>query len=50
LFDFSETPGRVSGPPLVPGQDTRTILDELGYDDEQIDKWLASGVVSEREF
>ena len=28
-------PGVVHGPPLVPGQDTRAILAELGYDDEQ---------------
>ena len=34
LFDFTETPGVVQGPPLVPGQDTRAILHELGYDDE----------------
>ena len=38
LFDLSETPGVVQGPPLVPGQDTRAILAELGYDDERIDK------------
>lgn len=37
LFDFTETPGVVQGPPLVPGQDTRAILRELGYDDARID-------------
>jgi crotonobetainyl-CoA:carnitine CoA-transferase CaiB-like acyl-CoA transferase len=37
LFDFAETPGVVQGPPLVPGQDTRAILRELGYDDARID-------------
>jgi crotonobetainyl-CoA:carnitine CoA-transferase CaiB-like acyl-CoA transferase len=37
LFDFAETPGVVQGPPLVPGQDTRAILQELGYDDARID-------------
>jgi crotonobetainyl-CoA:carnitine CoA-transferase CaiB-like acyl-CoA transferase len=37
LFDLAETPGTVQGPPLVPGQDTRTILRELGYDDARID-------------
>ena len=31
------TPGVVQGPPLVPGQDTRAILQELGYDDARID-------------
>ena len=38
LFDFAETPGVVQGPPLVPGQDTRAILRELGYDDTRIDE------------
>ena len=38
LFDFAETPGVVQGPPLVPGQDTRAILHELGYDDTRIDE------------
>ena len=27
----------MQGPPLVPGQDTRAILRELGYDDDRID-------------
>ena len=45
LFDFSETPGIVQGPPLVPGQDTRTILADLGYDDERIDKLAAAGTI-----
>ena len=31
LFDFSETPGRIMGPPFVPGQHSRQILHELGY-------------------
>ena len=50
LFDLSDTPGRVYGPPIIPGHDTRAILAELGHDDEQIEKWLASGVVAERAF
>ncbi|HZP28892.1 MAG TPA: CoA transferase [Acidimicrobiia bacterium] len=49
LFDLEETPGRVQGPPLVPGQDTRSILRDLGYDDERIDKLIAGGAVSERD-
>ena len=48
LFDFSETPGVIQGPPLVPGQDTRTVLHTIGYDDERIDKLVADGAVSER--
>ncbi len=46
LFDFSETPGRIQGPPLLPGQDTRSILHELGYNDEQVDKLIATGVAA----
>ena len=37
LFDFSETPGRVQGPPLIVGQHSREILAELGYSSEQIE-------------
>ena len=35
MVDFSETPGRV-GPGPLKGQQTRPILRELGYTDEQI--------------
>jgi len=45
LFDFSETPGVVQGPPLVPGQHTRSILEDLGYDAERIDKLAAAGTI-----
>jgi len=45
LFDFSETPGVVQGPPLVPGQHTRDILQELGYDADRIDKLAAAGTI-----
>ena len=45
MFDLDDTPGRVQGPPLVPGQDTRAILAELGYDEERVEELLASGVV-----
>ena len=45
LFDLSETPGVVQGPPLVPGQDTRDILAELGYDADRIDKLAAAGTI-----
>jgi len=38
LFDFSETPGRVQGPPLIVGQHSREILTELGYPKEQIEE------------
>jgi crotonobetainyl-CoA:carnitine CoA-transferase CaiB-like acyl-CoA transferase len=45
LVDLSDTPGRVAGPPIVPGQHTRAIMSELGYDEEQVDKLVASGVL-----
>ena len=35
----------MQGPPLVPGQDTRAILAELGYDDDRIDKLAAARTV-----
>jgi crotonobetainyl-CoA:carnitine CoA-transferase CaiB-like acyl-CoA transferase len=47
LFDFSETPGRIAGPPLVVGDSTREILREAGYDDDGIDTLAADGVVLE---
>ena len=47
LFDFSDTPGRIAGPPLVVGDSTREILRELGFDDRRIDALAADGVVLE---
>ena len=47
LFDLSETPGRVAGPPLVVGDSTRDILRGAGYADAGIDTLLAEGVVLE---
>jgi crotonobetainyl-CoA:carnitine CoA-transferase CaiB-like acyl-CoA transferase len=37
LFQLSDTPGRVQGPPLVVGQHTRELMRELGYSDAQVD-------------
>jgi crotonobetainyl-CoA:carnitine CoA-transferase CaiB-like acyl-CoA transferase len=37
LFNLSETPGVVQGPPLMVGQHTRAILAELGYAAAHID-------------
>jgi crotonobetainyl-CoA:carnitine CoA-transferase CaiB-like acyl-CoA transferase len=37
LFNLSETPGVIQGPPLMVGQHTRAILEELGYNSAQID-------------
>lgn len=47
LFDLSDTPGRIAGPPLVPGQDTRAILGELGMSDGEVETLIADGVVDE---
>jgi crotonobetainyl-CoA:carnitine CoA-transferase CaiB-like acyl-CoA transferase len=48
LIDFSETPGKIWGPPLFIGEFTREIMRDVGYDDEQIDKLSAQGSVTER--
>jgi len=45
LCDFSETPGRVQGPPLIVGQHSREILRELGYSAAEIDALCASCVL-----
>ena len=49
LYDLDDTPGRIQGPPLVIGQDTRAILRDLGYDEDRIEKLIADGAVSEVE-
>jgi crotonobetainyl-CoA:carnitine CoA-transferase CaiB-like acyl-CoA transferase len=47
LIAFSETPGRIGGPPPLVGQDTRAILSELGHDTAEIDALIAGGVCYE---
>jgi crotonobetainyl-CoA:carnitine CoA-transferase CaiB-like acyl-CoA transferase len=47
LIRFSETPGRIAGPPPLVGQDTRAILRELGHADAEIDELIAAGVCYE---
>jgi crotonobetainyl-CoA:carnitine CoA-transferase CaiB-like acyl-CoA transferase len=44
-FDLSDTPGRVQGPPVYVGQESREILREVGYADDVIDQLCADGVV-----
>lgn len=36
LFNFSETPGTIQGPPLIVGEQTDAILRELGYSSDEI--------------
>ena len=49
LFDLEATPGRVQGPPIAVGQDTRAVLTNLGYDKDRIEKLIAVGAVTARE-
>lgn len=44
---FSETPGRVHGAAPLLGEHTRSILRAVGYDEGEIDGFLARGVVRE---
>lgn len=46
-FDLSDTPGKIWGPPVWPGRDTRRILAEIGYSADEIDKLLDSNVVED---
>jgi crotonobetainyl-CoA:carnitine CoA-transferase CaiB-like acyl-CoA transferase len=44
---FSDTPGKIWGPPPVVGQHTREIMVEYGYNEDEIAKLLASAAVFE---
>jgi crotonobetainyl-CoA:carnitine CoA-transferase CaiB-like acyl-CoA transferase len=46
LIRFSETPGRIYGPPPRVGEHTKEILTWLGYDDAQMDALKSDGVVT----
>jgi crotonobetainyl-CoA:carnitine CoA-transferase CaiB-like acyl-CoA transferase len=46
LIQFSDTPAHVHGPPPRVGENTKEILGELGYDEQQIDVLFADGVVN----
>ena len=48
LFDLEATPGRIQGPLIMIGQDTRRVLRDIGYDRDRIDKLIAVGAVSTR--
>jgi crotonobetainyl-CoA:carnitine CoA-transferase CaiB-like acyl-CoA transferase len=45
LVTFSDTPGRILGPPPRVGEHTREILTWLGYDDARQEELKAAGVV-----
>ena len=45
LITFSDTPTRQERPTPMLGQNTREILDELGYDEDSMDDYRARGVV-----
>jgi crotonobetainyl-CoA:carnitine CoA-transferase CaiB-like acyl-CoA transferase len=45
---FSETPGRVQGPPVIVGRESREILREFGIDEARIDQLCEAGVVFDR--
>jgi crotonobetainyl-CoA:carnitine CoA-transferase CaiB-like acyl-CoA transferase len=44
---FSDTPGRIWGPPPVVGQHTRAIMREYDFDDTEIDKLIEAKAVFE---
>jgi alpha-methylacyl-CoA racemase len=44
---FSRTPGAISRPPRQPGEDTRETLLDWGFDDDELDKLFADGVVAQ---
>jgi crotonobetainyl-CoA:carnitine CoA-transferase CaiB-like acyl-CoA transferase len=47
LFDFSDTPGRIAGPPLVVGDHTLEILAEHGYEAAEIQELVDEKVVGD---
>lgn len=44
---FSDTPSSVQGPPLLVGEHTRTLLAELGFDDETTNALFEAGAVGD---
>jgi crotonobetainyl-CoA:carnitine CoA-transferase CaiB-like acyl-CoA transferase len=46
-INFSETPGRIFGPPPVVGQHTHEIMSEFGFDEDEFEKLLANGAIFE---
>ena len=46
LIDFSDTPGRIQGPPLVVGEQTEAIMTELGYSATDIEALARDRVIA----
>ena len=46
-FQFSDTPARIQGPPMMVGEHTRELLAELGYKTTEIDSLFESGAVGD---
>jgi crotonobetainyl-CoA:carnitine CoA-transferase CaiB-like acyl-CoA transferase len=46
LIQFSDTPAHVHGPPPRVGENTREILDWLGYTDTEIDALFADNIIN----
>ena len=46
LVTFSETPGRIAGPPPLVGEHTRDVLEWAGYAPEVVDELGQAGVVA----
>ncbi len=42
---LSETPGSLRTPPAEFGQDTREVLCEIGYSDDEIEEFISAGIV-----
>jgi crotonobetainyl-CoA:carnitine CoA-transferase CaiB-like acyl-CoA transferase len=45
FWEFSDTPGKIWGPPRLNGENTEDILREVGYDQKEIGAFYESGVV-----
>ena len=46
LIHFSDTPGRIAGPPPLVGEHSRDVLDWAGYSPEDVTELKAVGVVT----
>jgi crotonobetainyl-CoA:carnitine CoA-transferase CaiB-like acyl-CoA transferase len=46
-FSFSDTPARIQGPPMLVGEHTQSLLEELGYAESEIKSLFARGAVGD---